>query len=63
MVECFYSAVLDECPGIGNHSTCSAADMRIDLKYFLYGIWDDKGGIESSFDCQDDALLTLDADC
>jgi hypothetical protein len=36
--------------------------MRVDLEYFLDGLWDDEGGVESAFDCQDYAFGALDAD-
>ena len=62
MVESFNSAMFDESSGISDDSTGSAADMFINLEYFLYGFRDNEGRVKSSFNSKDDSFTALDSD-
>lgn len=61
MVQCLNATVFDQCPRIGDDSTCGTADMRVDLEDLLDGLRHDKCGVESPLNGEDNPLSTLDS--
>lgn len=62
MIEGLDTSMFNQSSGIGDDSTGCATDVRVDFKDLFDGFWDDEGGLESAFDCQDDSFCGLDAD-
>jgi hypothetical protein len=62
MIEGLHSSVLDERPGVSDDSAGGAADVGVNFEDLLKGLGDDEGGVESAFDCKNNALAALDAD-
>lgn len=63
MVESLDSSVLDETSGIGDDTTGGAANVVVDLEYFLYALGHNKSGVESPLYSQDDSLGYFDSYC